>query len=458
LPLDFVEIRMKARVFNNGKLVHREPQSIMSYQAGLSGKSVHVQVLGARNLLAADFGGSSDPYVAAVYSGRKIGYTRVRPKALNPKWDNESFIVPMDPHLPDPKNSSRALKGMFRLECYDYDWWGAHDLLGQVEIPRAKLYKMAVAAKHQPICLPLTTREFHGICGIKMGFCDRFFHFAVLRAECLDQADLMGMSDPYAKAYLGQYFIGQTPVEDDTLDPEWTEDNVFKIHLNDFLRFERKLLKKRRKRQLKELAKQVSDPLMSDAFGLGTNNNYTSSKKSKADSRDEEAKEKDEEEKDLEANAEENEDEDDPHKDDMVIFRLELYDYNAIRTHVHLGTARIHVDVIRKLLPSLPQYPADMPEPLTDLEKKALGPVLDMTVPPGIEKKGLYDRVKNLFKKEKVHEISDDDDDDDDMMVYDTDEVPPETDEDPLLAQVLLFTTTTTVITIIIVAIGKSYR
>jgi Ca2+-dependent lipid-binding protein len=68
----------------------------MTYQAGLSGKSVHVQILGAKNLLAADFGGSSDPYVAAIYSGRKIGYTRVRPKALNPKWDNETFIVPMD--------------------------------------------------------------------------------------------------------------------------------------------------------------------------------------------------------------------------------------------------------------------------------------------------------------------------------------------------------------------------
>ena len=125
----------------------------MTYQAGLSGKSVHVQILGAKNLLAADFGGSSDPYVAAIYSGRKIGYTRVRPKALNPKWDNETFIVPMDPYLPDPKNASRALKGMFRLECYDYDWWGSHDLLGQVEISRSKLYKMAIG---NPNLLALT--------------------------------------------------------------------------------------------------------------------------------------------------------------------------------------------------------------------------------------------------------------------------------------------------------------
>jgi hypothetical protein len=93
LPLDFVEIRYKARVYNNGKLVHREPQAIMKYQAGLSGKSVHVQVLGARNLLCADFGGSSDPYVAAVYSGRRIGFTRVRPKALNPKWDNDYPLI-----------------------------------------------------------------------------------------------------------------------------------------------------------------------------------------------------------------------------------------------------------------------------------------------------------------------------------------------------------------------------
>lgn len=417
LPLDFVEIRYKARVYNNGKLVHREPQAIMKYQAGLSGKSVHVQVLGARNILAADFGGSSDPYVAAVYSGRRVGFTRVRPKALNPKWDNESFIVPMDPHLPDPRNASRALKGMFRLECYDYDWWGAHDLLGQVEIPRIKLYKMAMAAKCQPICLPLTTREFHGICGIKMGYCDRFFHFAVMRAECLDQADLMGMSDPYAKAYLGEYFIGQTPVEDDTLDPEWTEENVFKIHLNDFLKFEKKLLKLKRKRELKKLAENVNDPLLSDAFGINRND----------------------EEKDLEANAIENEGDDDPHKDELVIFRIDIYDYNAIRDHVHLGSARVHVEMIRKLLPFLPQYPIEMPEPMTDLQKKAIGPVLDMTIPPGTEKKTYYDKFMELFQKKKVVEESDDDDDND-IMVYDLDEANKKSfgeDSDPLLDQLI---------------------
>ena len=41
--------------------------------------------------------------------------------------------------------------------------------------------------------------------------------------------------------------------------------------------------------------------------------------------------------------------------DDLVLFRLEAYDYNMFRPHGHLGTVRVSVDYLRKMCPTLPR-------------------------------------------------------------------------------------------------------
>lgn len=122
LPLDRVKIKIKSRIFHEGKLIHREPVRHLDFIAGLSGKTVHIQVLGARNLLASDLGGTSDPFVKVLYCGTSMGSTRVRPRALNPKWDNESYIVPMSPTLPPTRGMAKSQREMVKLEVYDYDW------------------------------------------------------------------------------------------------------------------------------------------------------------------------------------------------------------------------------------------------------------------------------------------------------------------------------------------------
>jgi len=119
-PLDDVEIRLKARIYHEGKLIHREKSTRLKFLAGLSGKSIHVQILGARNLIAADLGGTSDPFIVGVFNGRKIGSTRVRQRTLHPKWMNETIIVPLEDHTGPSSHHehSSPQNNIFRLEVY----------------------------------------------------------------------------------------------------------------------------------------------------------------------------------------------------------------------------------------------------------------------------------------------------------------------------------------------------
>lgn len=77
-----------------------------SFVVGLSGKCVHVQILGARNLVVADANGTSDPFLISSFCGKQIGSTRIRPRELNPNWTNETVVVPMEPDLPYPRKVS----------------------------------------------------------------------------------------------------------------------------------------------------------------------------------------------------------------------------------------------------------------------------------------------------------------------------------------------------------------
>ena len=106
MPLDHVTIRLKSTIYNHGKIVHKEPSSYLTFQSGLSGECVHVQILECRGIPAADFGGTSDPYIVSFYNGRKLGITRVKPRTLYPRWNNETIVVPTDENLPPSRGTS----------------------------------------------------------------------------------------------------------------------------------------------------------------------------------------------------------------------------------------------------------------------------------------------------------------------------------------------------------------
>ena len=94
--------------------------------------------------------------------GRRLDRaTRVRPRTVNPKWSNETLIVPVDPNLPAPRDLKRSQRELFRLEVYDYDWLSQNDFLGHVELSRQQLIALAFKANDQPICLAAV--DFAGI-------------------------------------------------------------------------------------------------------------------------------------------------------------------------------------------------------------------------------------------------------------------------------------------------------
>src|SRR6266545_642909 len=89
---------------------------------------LHVDLVSAANVYAADRSGTSDPYVEFVLDGKRVFKSKVMKKTLNPVWD-ESFDV-MIP--------SRTL-AFFYLELYDWNQVQSSELLGTVEVPLKNL-------------------------------------------------------------------------------------------------------------------------------------------------------------------------------------------------------------------------------------------------------------------------------------------------------------------------------
>ena len=58
-PLDWVTIQLQSTIYNKGMIVHKEPVTELTYQSGLNGNCIHVQILECRGIPAADFGGTS---------------------------------------------------------------------------------------------------------------------------------------------------------------------------------------------------------------------------------------------------------------------------------------------------------------------------------------------------------------------------------------------------------------
>ena len=88
--------------------------------------SLEISVLSAKNLLAADRGGTSDPYVRLQIGNapKSAQKTKVVKKTLQPEW-NETFVFRID---------GADRRGSLNMECLDYDLLGSDDSLGRVSI------------------------------------------------------------------------------------------------------------------------------------------------------------------------------------------------------------------------------------------------------------------------------------------------------------------------------------
>ena len=115
---------------------------------------------GARGLLAADRGASSDPFVVVSFPGAPLQETTVQYKTLQPSW-NESFAIAVPRRISEAGGSTRpseqgdADSRELLLEVFDYDMVGSNDFLGEIKI---RIGSLEVGAAVQE-WMPLQERE-----------------------------------------------------------------------------------------------------------------------------------------------------------------------------------------------------------------------------------------------------------------------------------------------------------
>ena len=190
---------------------------------------LEITIMRADDLLAADQGGTSDPYVhIQVGDAKKAAKkTTVKKKTLAPVWD-QTFTIRLD---------GTQRRDNLTLECFDYDMLGSDDSLGKVEVPLETL----VLAKEYVQWYNLQQRangESKGRLQVSyklivgnQSHSPATLYLTVVRAQNLIAADRGGTSDPYVRLHIGQALkdAKKTKVRKKTLNPEY--NHTFKFRL-----------------------------------------------------------------------------------------------------------------------------------------------------------------------------------------------------------------------------------
>lgn len=124
LPLTGVNKKLGAATGELRVRVGMELEEILPPAAPPPKRKLQVVVLEARDLQAADRGGTSDPFTVAHVGGVKPIKTKVIKKTLCPKW-NETL------HMTLPAGNEEPLK----VQVYDHDQFGTNDFLGEIVMP-----------------------------------------------------------------------------------------------------------------------------------------------------------------------------------------------------------------------------------------------------------------------------------------------------------------------------------
>jgi len=105
------------------------------------------QIIKGDGLLAADFGGKSDPYAVIYVGNKQIHKTGLERQTLNPLW-NESFKWVGQERTPE-----------LRIEIWDWDKFSADDFLGMAVVKLGPLLQNGKSARGDTLNLTLTPRD-----------------------------------------------------------------------------------------------------------------------------------------------------------------------------------------------------------------------------------------------------------------------------------------------------------
>ncbi|KAF7262683.1 hypothetical protein EG68_00145 [Paragonimus skrjabini miyazakii] len=202
-------------------------------------KQLHVAIHKAKNLIAMDANGLSDPYVVCqILPGSHNSprpRTSTRPQCLNPVWNEALTFEPFD-----EKNIHQKT---LRLAVLDEDLYGS-DWLGEYWLPLSRLTSDRLTDFSVPLGpkKPLQRGELDLACPtrgkIQLGL--RYLEdkkqlcVEVIRCADLASMDPNGFSDPFVKLYLrpdkAKKTKQKTQIKKSTLFPEFHEQFFYAMH------------------------------------------------------------------------------------------------------------------------------------------------------------------------------------------------------------------------------------
>ncbi|KAJ1178469.1 hypothetical protein NDU88_003715 [Pleurodeles waltl] len=188
-----------------------------------------VSVKEARDLMAMDSSGTSDPYAIVYLTSdiKKKFETKHHRKTLNPVF-NESFTFSL------PKDSVSKTTAVIQL--YDFNRFSKHDAIGELRLTLGDIDLQHVIEEWQKlsVCTKIEQEHLGDICfSLRYVPSTSTLTVVVLEAKNLKKMDSDGLSDPYVKVQLllkkKNWKKKKTTVKKNTLSPYFNEAFNFEV-------------------------------------------------------------------------------------------------------------------------------------------------------------------------------------------------------------------------------------
>lgn len=201
------------------------------FQSGCSGPCIHVQLLGCNGIAATDVLGFSNPCCAVLWKNEVVGATTTKYRTLNPRWTNQTFVIPLDEDLKAilhdnnektlsaTLNTNAPVLPRFRVEVYDWDRLSKNNFLGQACISDADLLRILRRSrdgdgtnKNSAISVNLRPKLSRGKLGIRAAIRQKKLLVHIVRAENVPNVEPVGISDPYCEVIVRENVLERVGV------------------------------------------------------------------------------------------------------------------------------------------------------------------------------------------------------------------------------------------------------
>lgn len=211
VTLDYTLTTDESNVAIEDTFLTKQP---LTFQSGCSGPCIHLQLVGCTEIAAADIMGTSDPYCAVYWKDDFVGTTTTKHMTLNPKWANQTFVLPLTAEFMAALGSDDGSSVLFnvgallptlRVELYDWDRLSKNDFLGQAIVSDAEILGIlrrvasGETTENHVISFDYKPKESRGQLGVRVALRGSKLYIHVVQAENVPKADPFSLSDPYCE-------------------------------------------------------------------------------------------------------------------------------------------------------------------------------------------------------------------------------------------------------------------